>query len=204
MKLYYSQGACSLAPMIVAQWAGIELETEKVNLADRGPSFYEINPIGAVPALVLDNGRAFSQVDAILNYLSALNPAAGLGGNNQLETFELNQWNAFLGGDFHPAFKGIFGPGNLITNASESELERINVAARAAVDKLAVILDKKVGDSGHVVLNRRTIADAFAFAMIRWIKNFPDGISTYPHLEKFMQTMKEVAGVRAALALERQ
>jgi len=204
MKLFYSQGACSLAPMIVAQWADIELETAKVNLADRDASFYEVNPMGAVPALILDDSRAFSQVDAILNYLSALNPTAGLGGSNLLETFELNQWNAFLGGDFHPAFKGIFGPRKLITDATESEIERITVAARAAVDRVAVILDKKIGDSGHVVLGRRTIADAHAFAMIRWIKNFPDGISTYPHLEKFMQKMKEDAGVQAALALERQ
>jgi len=190
--------------MIVAQWAGIGLETVKVNLADRDASFYEINPMGAVPALILDDGQAFSQVDAIINYLSALNPLAGLCGSSLTESFELNQWNSFLGGDFHPAFKGFFGPGKLITDATESEIERINAAAYAAVDRVAVILDKQVGDSGHVVLGRRTIADAHAFAMIRWIKNFPGGISKYAHLEKFMQSMKEDAGVQAALTLERQ
>lgn len=204
MKLYYSQGACSLAPMIVATWAGIDLELEKINLANRDPSFYKVNPMGAVPTLVLDNGRAFSQVDAVISYMSGLNPGAGLSGNNDLETFELNQWNAFLGSDFHPAFKGIFGPAKLITDASESEIERITAAARINVGKVAKILDEKIGASGHVVLGRRTTADAHAFAMIRWLKNFPDGISPYANLLKFMDSMKADAGVQAAMTQERQ
>jgi len=204
MKLYYAPGTCALAPMIVAQWAGIDLELEKVDFANRGPSFYKVNPMGAVPALILDNGRAFSQVDAIINYLSDLKPAAALSGSNNEETLELNQWNAFLGGDFHPAFKGIFGPGNLITDASETEIERITAAARINVGKVAKILDDKVDDSGHVVLGRRTIADAHAFAMIRWIKNFPDGLSPYKNLLKCTETMQADAGVQAAMAQERQ
>lgn len=204
MKLFYAQGTCALAPMIVAKWAGIEMELEKVDFANRGPAFYKVNPLGAVPALVLDNGRAFSQVDAVINYLSDLNPEAGLSGSNTLETFELNQWNAFLGGDFHPAFKGIFGPGNLISDASESEIERITTAARVNVGKVAKILDEKIGASGHVVLGRRTTADAHAFAMIRWIKKFPDGLNPYANLVKFMDSMQEDAGVQAAMAQESQ
>jgi glutathione S-transferase len=204
MKLYYAPGTCSLAPTIVAIWAGIDLEFEKVDLRNRKPSFYKVNPMGAVPTLELDNGRAFSQVDAVINYLSALKPGAGLGGNNDLETFELNQWNSFLGGDFHPAFKGIFGPANLITDASDSEIERVTSAARANVGKVAKILNDKIGDSGHVVLGRRTMVDAHAFAMIRWVKNFPDGLNPYPNLVKFMETMGQDAGVQAAMAIEKR
>jgi hypothetical protein len=35
MKLYYSPGACSLSPHIVAREAGIPLELEKVDLASK-------------------------------------------------------------------------------------------------------------------------------------------------------------------------
>lgn len=204
MKLYYAQGACSLAPMIVASWTGIDLELEKVDFANRGPSFYKVNPMGAVPTLVLNNGRAFSQAGAIMNYLSDLNPKAGLGGSNDEETIELNQWSSFLSSDFHPAFNGIFAPGSLITDPSESEIERITAAARINVGKVAKILDEKIADSGHVVLGRRTTADAHAFAMVRWIEGFPDGLKPYANLVKFIDRMKKDAGVQAAMAQEAQ
>ena len=36
MKLFYSKGACSLAPIILADWLGLELDIERVNLKDPG------------------------------------------------------------------------------------------------------------------------------------------------------------------------
>lgn len=53
MKLYYSPGACSLAPHIVACEAGLAIEaivasTKTHQLAD-GTDFYSINPLGYVP-----------------------------------------------------------------------------------------------------------------------------------------------------------
>jgi glutathione S-transferase len=60
MKLYYSPGACSLSPHIVAREAGLAVELEKVDLGakrtDAGEDFRAINPIGYVPAMRLDDG----------------------------------------------------------------------------------------------------------------------------------------------------
>ena len=60
MKLYYSAGACSLAPHIVASEAGLALELDRVNLTTKttasGRDFLSVNPKGDVPALMLDNG----------------------------------------------------------------------------------------------------------------------------------------------------
>lgn len=202
MKLYYARGTCALAPMIVAAWAGLKLKTEAVNLRQREPEYLDKNPMGAVPALELDDGRVMTQVDAIISYLSDLSPQTGLGGKDLLESFEINQWNAFLGGDFHPAFKGIFGAGKLIESATDKDIERVKAAAYVQVDKVAGILDRQVGDDEHIVLGRRTTADAHAYAMVRWIKNLPDGLSRYPSLQRFMQAMAADPGVRDALKLE--
>ena len=32
MKLFYSPGSCSLAPMIIAEWLGIKLTLQKLDL----------------------------------------------------------------------------------------------------------------------------------------------------------------------------
>jgi glutathione S-transferase len=73
MKLYYSPGACSLAPHIVAREAQIALELEKVDIAtkrtERGANFLEINPKGSVPVLGLSDGERLTEGPAIAQYL---------------------------------------------------------------------------------------------------------------------------------------
>jgi glutathione S-transferase len=65
MKLYYSPGACSLAPHIVLREAGLAFtpvlaSTKTHKLAD-GTDYYTINPKGYVPLLELDDGQRLSE-----------------------------------------------------------------------------------------------------------------------------------------------
>lgn len=50
MKLYYSPGACSLSPHIVSREAGVDLELERADIAQKktasGKDFWSINPKG--------------------------------------------------------------------------------------------------------------------------------------------------------------
>src|SRR5580692_6568908 len=82
MKLYYAPGACSLAPYIVAEEAGIKLQYEKVDLKakkiDGGQDYLAINPKGYVPALALDDGELLTEGPAIVQYLADLKPDSGL------------------------------------------------------------------------------------------------------------------------------
>ena len=58
MKLYFSPGACSLAPHIILRELGVEFELVQVDLFSKktefGDDFFEISPHGRVPALQLD------------------------------------------------------------------------------------------------------------------------------------------------------
>ena len=79
MKLYYAPGACSLAPHIVACEAGLKLELHKVEFGPSGKTVDEqdytrINPKGAVPALMLDDGQMWATSYA-LKALSAADEA---------------------------------------------------------------------------------------------------------------------------------
>jgi glutathione S-transferase len=203
MKLYYSPGACSLAPIILAEWLELPMELERANIRDKPPEFLAVNPLGAVPALQLDDGRVMTQADAILQYLSALRPQAGLSGRDIMEEFEMNSWAAFLTGDFHPPFGVWFVPGRYTTDHSDSALAAISEAAIRRILQVTAVLDAKVGDSKHIALGRRTFLDAYAFAMLRWLNNFEGKLEPFPNLERFMAGTAVDPGVQAALDREK-
>ena len=72
LTLYFTPGACSLAPHIVLEESGEPYETKRVDLANgeqRTEAYLKINPQGRVPALRLDNGEHVAENTAILPYL---------------------------------------------------------------------------------------------------------------------------------------
>ena len=74
MKLYYSPGACSLSPHIVAYEAELPLELIKVDLNNKltetKQDFQQLNPNGYVPLLILDDGNQLTEGPAIVQYLA--------------------------------------------------------------------------------------------------------------------------------------
>jgi glutathione S-transferase len=74
MKLYFSPGACSLAPHILLREIGAPFDLEQVdNKAKRtksGADFWQINPKGYVPVLELDDGRRITEAPAVLQYIA--------------------------------------------------------------------------------------------------------------------------------------
>ena len=64
MNLFYANGTISIAPAIALVEAGLD------HLA--------INPKGRVPALVLADGTVLTETGALLDYIAAIAPDAGL------------------------------------------------------------------------------------------------------------------------------
>ena len=115
MKLYYAPGACSLSPHIVAEEAGVPLELVKVDLKahklENGDDYYAVNPKGAVPALVLDDGGLLTEGPAIVQYIADRKPAAsGLApaGRHSSERYKLQEWLTFINGEIHKTFGPLF------------------------------------------------------------------------------------------------
>jgi glutathione S-transferase len=203
MKLYYAPGTCALAPMILAEWLELPLDIERVNHRDPDSAYLARNPLGAVPALELDDGSVKTQVDAILQYFCSLRPDSGLdGGADPVDRFELHRWIAFLTGDYHPPFGAWFNPRRFTVDHSDAALAAVKEAVAARIARVTRVLEEQVGDDGHVALGRRTLLDAYAYAMVRWIRLLEDGFRPYPKLAAFMERLAKDPGVRRALARE--
>jgi glutathione S-transferase len=72
LTLYFTPGACSLAPHIVLEESGQKYEKQVIDMAkgeQRSEPYLKLNPQGRVPALRLDTGETLTENAAILPYL---------------------------------------------------------------------------------------------------------------------------------------
>jgi len=204
MKLYHAPGACSLAPIILAEWLDIPLDLERVDNHDPSPEYLEKNPLGAVPALELDDGTVRNQVDAILQYFVSLRPESEFGKfRDREESFEFHRWIAFLTGDYHPAWGAWFNPRRFTTDHSEEALAAVKEAVAQRIARVTRLLEAQVDDEGHIALGRRTLLDAYAYSMVRWTQKLEGGFDPYPKLWHFMEILSRDEGVRRARKRER-
>src|SRR4051812_18910294 len=111
MKLYYSPGACSLADHIALIAAGIDHETEKVDLkvktTETGRDYRQINPKGYVPALELDDGQILTENIAVLLYIAH---SAGKLLPEGFARWRVIEMTAFISTELHKNFKPLFDP----------------------------------------------------------------------------------------------
>ena len=78
--LYYSPGACSLAPHIVLEEIGVAFSLVLASTSDgttRSPEYLRVNPKGRVPALSIGDS-VITEAPAILLHLALSNPHSGL------------------------------------------------------------------------------------------------------------------------------
>lgn len=184
MKLYdYKQAPNPRRVRIFMAEKGIEIETIQINLMkgeQRSESYRKINPMGEVPALVLDNGTCIAQTNAICRYLEDIYPENPLYGRNSEERAlvesqnHLIQMNGIVAGaeafrNSSPNFKNraISGPHAYaqIPELAERGLQR--------VDNLFADLDKHFSDQQFLVGDYFSVADITAFCTIgftRWVK----------------------------------
>jgi len=195
MKLYYAPGACSLSPHIVAEEAGVPLELVKVDLKQHklasGEDYYAINPKGAVPALVLDDGRLLTEGPAIVQYIadrkpeSRIAPAAGT-----FERYKLQEWLTFINGEIHKTF------GPLFRGASEEVRKSI---AETLGQKFAHV-ERSLADKPYIMGDSFTAADAYFFVMLTWAKKLHIAIS--PALTQSFDRIAARPKVQAAMKAE--
>jgi len=191
MKLYYATGACSLACRISLHEAGVAADFERVDLktkiTEHGRDYRAINPKGYVPMLVLDDGAAITEIDAVLDYIAGLEPELGPGG--ALGRTRLIEMLAYLSTEVHSAFKPLWH------DANEAE----QATARESVAQRLAFLEGRMPGL-YLFGPRFTVADAYLFVMLRWAKVF--GVPISPRLIGYFEPILERSSVRQALAEE--
>ncbi len=198
MKLYYSQGACSLSPHIVMHEADLAFEaipapTKTHQLAD-GTDFYTINPLGYVPYLTLDDGRSLHEGPAIVQYLADLVPEKKLApANGTFERYKLQEWLTFIGTELHKSFSPLFNP------AAPDETKD---QAKQTLAKRLAWVDSELAGKDYLLGEQFTVADAYLFTVTNWARIVKVDLSTFANLLAYRTRVSERPGVQAAMRAE--
>lgn len=198
MKLYYSPGACSLSPHIVALEAGLSCElvlaSTKTHKLQDGTDFYTINPLGYVPFLVLDDGQTLREGPVIAQYLADQAPEKKLlGPVGSMERYRALEWLNFIGTELHKGFAPLFAPG---TPEDYKPLVKERLLQRFTW------VNEQLAGKDYLLGDQFTAADAYLFTVSNWGKFVGVDLSGFANLQAYVAHVASRPAVQAALRAE--
>lgn len=166
MKLYHAPGSCSQAIRIVLEETGIDAQVIKVDarkhLIEGGVSYYDVNELGYVPLLELDDGSYLREGPVIAQYLADQRPESQLAPNHgSMERYRLLEWLNFLTSEIHKGFIPL-----LYAVAAGKYLD----TAKPKLERRFAWLDTQLSEREFLMGDVFTVADAYLFALTGWGK----------------------------------
>ena len=198
MKLFYSPGACSLAPHIVAREAGIDIELEKVDLASKqtagGNDYLSANPKGYVPALLLDDGELLTEGPVISQYLADRVPASSLvPAWGSRERYRLLSWLGYINSELHKTYSPLF---------RKDTPDEVRAERHAYLARRYALIESQLSQQPWLGGEHFSIADAYLFVVSNWAGMVGVDLSAFPQLQAFQARVAQRPAVIAALRAE--
>ncbi|GAB3387826.1 glutathione S-transferase family protein [Lysobacter fragariae] len=159
----------------------------------RSDAFRAISPTGTVPAIMLDDGRALAESNAILLYLAQGTPylpddAFGRGKVAQWLSFEQERVESQLGALRHWTLTG---------KLARRPTALVDIKRNAALKALA-ILDAELATRGFIA-GDYGIADIALFAYVSRAEEAQLSLQPYPHLRAWIARVEARPGFGAPM-----
>ncbi len=182
MKLYYSPGACSMAPHIVATEAGLKLDLVKVDIPNKktadGADFWAVNPKGYVPALQLDSGEVLTEVGVIIQYLADQKPESGLLAKaGSMERYHQMEAINFAATEVHKQLGALFNP------KMTPEMREVQMGV---IERRFNPLEKSLAGKQFIMGDKFTVADAYLFNVLNWTNPLKIDLAKWPNIQAYM------------------
>lgn len=205
LKLYYSPGACSLAPHIALEEAGADFEPMRLSFADgeqRKPEYLAINPKGRVPALA-ERDWVLTENPAILSYIARRYPGAGLWPHEAREEARCVEWLAWIASTIHPAYAHVRRPERYADDPAAKEA--VMAKGRETCRELWSAVDRRLGSGPWAAGERYSVADPYLLGFWTWGRGPTLGFDMareFPNWAAHARRMWERRAVRAAFERE--
>lgn len=200
MQLYYAKGTIAAAAAITLAEAGIDFEPVPVNFAEAEqtkPGYHRINPKGRVPALVAEQG-ILTETGAILDYVAALAPAAGLIPADPFSAARMREVMYYLASTAH------------VNHAHKMRGHRWSDDPAAHVSMTAKVQENMTACAAHIEASALagpfvlgdavSLADPYLYTVTQWLPGDGVDLAACPRLSAFNERFgarPSVARVRA-------
>lgn len=198
MKLYYSPGACSLAPHILLRETALPFTLVRVDLASHktaeSDDYYAINPKGSVPVLELADGERLTEGPVIAQLIcdkakrTDLMPAAGT-----MARYRVMEWQNYVTAELHKAYSPLFR-----ADFNEEGKGWFRAALRKKYEWVASQLQGK----DYLAGSNFTAPDAYLFTVTRWAARVGVELNDLAPVQSFLQRVGEREAVKASIAAE--
>lgn len=197
MKLTYFPGTIAVAAAIALEEAGLDYDPVRVDFANgeqTGAEYHRINPKGRVPALLTDDG-VLTETGAILDYVAALAPQAGLVPADPFQAGRMREAIHYAASTMH--VNHAHKPrGHRWANNETSWADMAAKVPETMTDSARYVEDHLL--QGPFVCGQTfTLADAHLYAVCRWLEGDGVDLSPFPKIRDFLAAMENRASVRA-------
>lgn len=203
LTLAYCPGACSLVPYILLTEAGATFDTRNINLGkgeNTHPDYLRINPMGKVPALIID-GKALTENVAIQVWIDRQFPQAGLMPTHPMAYAQALSVMAWCAAGMHPKITQQARPARYCSNADMADDVRA-LGSQGLLEQFAVA-DKMLAGRAWFFDNF-SCADAHFYWCFRRGGQFKPDLSAFTHCMAHQQRMEQRPSVQKLLAYEAQ
>ena len=168
LKLYYSPGACSLAPHIALEEVEADYEPVRIMLSkgeQNTPDYRRINRKGRVPALS-DGGFVVTENPAILRFIARRFPSAGLWPDDPRDEGRCTEWLAWMSSTIHVAYAHVRRPERYASG--DEAIADVVAKGKEACRELWGAVDARLARGPWALGERFSVADTYLTVFWVW------------------------------------
>ncbi|MEM9152506.1 MAG: glutathione binding-like protein [Cyanobacteria bacterium P01_F01_bin.3] len=194
--LYHAPLSCSLAARFAAAEGEVDLDIESLNLMTKeiasGGSLYDINPLGQVSVLRLNDGSKLTETSTILVWLQSQSQIEEFYiAPDTADYFQMLRWIAFCATELH---KGLFRV-VFYQKATDEVKDRVRQLAPLRLQ----VLDDHLKNRSYLVSDSFSAADAY----LTWFFVLSSAAQVdhagYPALEAYRQRVMARPAIRSLI-----
>jgi glutathione S-transferase len=202
MELFTARNACSFGAHVVVHELALPIRVTLVGIGQPRSLIHRINPLGRVPALVLDDRTLLTENSAILPFLADLRPGTPLfAPAGSVERAQIQSWIGYVNSEVHAgALRAVNRPERYGVEPGAREVNR--QAGLALLAAALAPIERHLEAHTWLVGERFTIADAYLGLFAgRARELFADRVR-FAALERYADRFEQRLSVRAARMLE--
>ena len=198
LTLYYTPGTISVAVAIAIEEAALPYQPVRVDFAtaeQTKPEYLAINPKGRVPALRLEDDTILTETGALLDYVAAIAPKAGLVPTDPTAAAQMRSAMYYLASTMHVAHAHKMRGHRWADQQSSFDDMKAKVPQTMA--DCAAYVENHAFRGDYVAGDRLSLADPYLFVVSGWLEG--DGVdrANFPQLKAFAARMEDRASVKA-------